>query len=218
MNDRKLIKATTLYQLKGHDKEYISKRRNDHFNHFILGALQMGVDFNDEEIHKVEIKESKIHGLGVFAMQDIKKGELITYYPAHYVVLYPEGRMNKGGVKKAYLEGKTVKDHKFECPENARDYEFEINSFYSIAGDPRIYDNLTYVGHMINDGARGHSTYEKYDEKDERIYNMVVRAKCNAQHTFIADGLLSVKTLAMRDIKAGEEILAPYGYGYWKSR
>lgn len=218
MNDKQLIEASILYQLKKNDSEWISKNSNGNYNPFILNTLMAGVDFNDEKIHKVEVKESKTHGLGVFATRDINKGELITYYPAHYVMLYPEKGEKYTKVKYGVLGGITVSRKNLAVPENLRDYEFEINSYYSIAGDPRIYDNLTYVGHMINDGARGHSTLDNYNPQDEELYKIVVKAKCNAVLQFEQNGLLSVKVTAIKNIKKGEEILAPYGYEYWKTR
>jgi hypothetical protein len=39
------------------------------------------------KLNKVYVGQSRLHGLGVFAKKPIKRGEIITYYPPHYILL-----------------------------------------------------------------------------------------------------------------------------------
>jgi hypothetical protein len=47
--------------------------------------------FEDLRI-KVYVGNSKIHGKGIFAINNINKDDLITFYPAHYAIIYPNGK------------------------------------------------------------------------------------------------------------------------------
>jgi hypothetical protein len=97
--------------------------------------------------------------------------------------------------------------------ENNKDYydcyAYDINDSYSIIGFPEINVNPSYLGHICNDGARGHS------EKDKDIYNTVTSIKSNARFKIICDCIVAV--VAVKDINIDEEILVPYTHGYWMS-
>ena len=163
------------------------------------------------ELDKVELKKSLIHGLGVFAKQNINKGELITFYPGdfveytpnedsdlpnHLTILYRSQRFeNKFG---------EVTDSKFRN----NDYGFELNSFYSIIGCNHFTDDPNYLGHFINDGAKTNST-----EKQNEIYLKISNLKRNCKFHILKD--LHVAIIATKNINIGEELFIRYGLSYW---
>jgi SET domain-containing protein len=164
------------------------------------------------EIDKVYIKPSKIHGNGLYAKQNIKKGDIITLYPCDVLAYYPEETKKSVG----YMFSEELKDNeeiKIKFNENRKfykDYQYAINNTYSIIGMPEINTNTTYLGHICNDGAQGHS------EKDKEIYERISVIKSNAYYKNICDCMLAI--VAFRDIQPNEEILVTYGHGYWITR
>ena len=164
------------------------------------------------EIDKVYIKPSKIHGNGLYAKQNIKKGDIITLYPCDVLAYYPTENRDMVG----YMFSEELKDNqeiKIKFNENRKfykDYQYAINNTYSIIGMPEINTNTTYLGHICNDGAQGHS------EKDKEIYERISVIKSNAYYKNICDCMLAI--VAFRDIQPNEEILVTYGHGYWITR
>jgi SET domain-containing protein len=162
---------------------------------------------------KVELKKSLIHGLGVFAKQNINKDEIITFYPGdfveytpnedshlpnHLTILYRSQRFeNKFG---------EVSDLKYRD----NDYAFEVNSFYGIIGCNHFTDDPNYLGHFINDGAKTNST-----EKSNEIYLQISNLKRNCKFRIIKD--LHVAIVATKNINIGEELFIRYGLNYWHS-
>jgi hypothetical protein len=121
------------------------------------------VNFVESMLHtqvpldKVEVQTSPIHGRGVFAKQKIHPGDLITIYPAHYISFHPEGRGKSGrechipecyGEKKGLVLTDVIR----------HSYAFDVTENYVIYGHPDLTHDPAFLGHMINDGARGHST------------------------------------------------------------
>ena len=171
--------------------------------------LRMKLGLN---IDKVCIKPSKIHGNGLYAKVNIKKGDIITLYPCDVLVYYPE--TNK---EIDHPVGYIFSDELKELPEmqaifnNNRQlykgYQLTVNETYSIIGMPEICDNTTYMGHICNDGARGHT------KEDKKIYETVSFLKSNAHFKNICDCMMAI--VAMKDIQKDNEILVTYGHGYW---
>ena len=85
-----------------------------------------------------KVKKSKVHGTGVFAIENIKKGTLIIEYVGEKVTkkegdIRSEKRINK------YLNSKT--------PGSV--YIFELNKRYDIDGSPR-YNKARYINHSCS--------------------------------------------------------------------
>ena len=180
--------------------------------------LQDPTKFNERRFHiimtlfhkppglkKVYLKESSVHGLGVFAQKDLKAGELITIYPPHYVLYYPQGKEADQNNIEAYLND-TFSQAKI-TPELYDIYSFNVNSYYSFYGDPEIRDP-DFLGHMINDGVKSTDPVE---------YNKLFLIKNNATPVDVGKFGLTLAIMAIKDIKKDEEILIPYGVEYWKN-
>lgn len=163
-------------------------------------------------LDKVKMKASSIHGQGVFAKQKISKGELITIYPAHFVGIHPGGCRNPGCL--GMMNSTLAEKHGMKPTEFVRtSYTFDVSYHYTICGHPHLIDNPAFLGHMINDGAKGHSTRTMRNQKDLLVYNKVSLALRNAE--FISIGGSCVLIVATKEIYIEEEILVSYGYSYW---
>lgn len=164
-------------------------------------------------IDKVCIKQSKIHGNGLFAKVNIKEGDIITFYPGDILQYYPDKNRSKDGHKVGNITYNHMNNELSSIYEKNKDYYncygFDINDSYSIIGFPEINDNPSYLGHICNDGARSHN------EKDKEIYMKVTLIKSNATFHVICDCIVAV--VAVKDINIDEEILVPYTPGYWMS-
>jgi hypothetical protein len=163
------------------------------------------------KFNKTYIAKSKISGNGLFASTKINKGDIITLYPPHYIGYYKEG--SYAGCKVGLLESDIVMQNKLKFDDTIWKYKMNINKKYAIYGDPRIIDCPAFLGHMINDGARGHSTKENYNHKDREIYNKITPFVNNSYYQFIENTYVVI--IAYRNIEKDEEILMPYGYDYW---
>tara|TARA_R110000868_G_C10864459_1_gene761776 strand:+ start:166 stop:798 length:633 start_codon:yes stop_codon:yes gene_type:complete len=159
---------------------------------------------------KIEIKKSNIHGYGVFATKNIKKNEIITFYPADIIIkkdkigskIYTSERYSE---KKE--ENKTLTNWKNDGSPLNNPYLLNINKEYSIIGDSDFKDNLNYVGHLINDGAKHNRT-----EKSKQIYMKIAFLKMNCCYE---KSNTCVYIEAIKDIKKNEELFMAYGIDYW---
>jgi SET domain-containing protein len=172
-----------------------------------LLTLKLGLNIN-----KVHIKQSKIHGNGLFSSVNIKKGEIITLYPCDVLAYYPD----KDRTKDYYVsyiysellnENVNLKNKFDQNRKYYKNYQLSVNDDYSIIGLPEYDNDPTYMGHICNDGARGHTI------ADKKIYETVSILKSNACYRNICDCMMAI--VAIRDIEINEEILVTYGHGYW---
>lgn len=152
------------------------------------------------DLNNVKLSNSSIHESGVFASKDIKRDTILTLYPEHIVL--------KNG------------DYIFSEDESYRrkrefmlydDYFFKTEHF-TIGGMREITHNSSYLGHMINDAS---------NSPDEETYEAEINEKANCYFYVMLcpnNTLGFLYTIATKDISMDEEILTPYGCGYWKSR
>lgn len=172
-----------------------------------LLTLKLGLNIN-----KVHIKQSKIHGNGLFSSVNIKKGEIITLYPCDILAYYPDKDREKDHYV-SYIYSEILNENnelktKFEQNRKYyKGYQLSVNDEYSIIGLPEYDNDPTYMGHICNDGARGHKP------EDKLIYDKISILKSNACFRNICDCMMAV--VALRDITINEEILVTYGHGYW---
>jgi SET domain-containing protein len=161
------------------------------------------------ELDTVYISPSRVHGLGVFAKRDIKKDELLTFYPGdllgytpnkdrhidnHLLFNYPSKRFKaKGG---------TI---------HQKGYSIVIDDYFMLNADPSFNENPTYAGHLINDGAR----CPPKNPKGAEIYQKISLMKANCRFQTLKENL-HLSIVSTRDIKKDEEIFVSYGVNYWE--
>ncbi len=164
------------------------------------------------KLNIVGVKKSNISGNGVFAARDIKKGEIVTFYPCDTFKYW------KGNNYAPWCSNRVIKKYNLTTPEDIHKYstssEYTFNlepRKYSISGDPNFIDDPTFLGHMINDGAKSNGS-----EKSNEIYIKIAWLRMNCMFK-TSPQYVFVYIQATKDIKKGEELLTPYGIDYWRT-
>jgi translation initiation factor IF-1 len=156
---------------------------------------------------KVTINDSKIHGKGVFSKVNISKGDIITMYPVDVLILTKDKLEYK--IEKSFV-------NKISDPMLYKEYLTALNENYSIIGYPKEL-NSSYLGHMCNDGAKGHYNLSHSDiealNKDKKLYDIISTHKMNAEIILIKDCVVAL--IAIKDININNEIFLSYGYEKW---
>ena len=157
----------------------------------------------------VEARESPIHGKGVFATKDVGPGQMLTLYPPDALAF----SFLERGAGEALIVSPGLDVDKQEATEARGTHAFTLETSgglrASIVGFPRLCDDPAYLAHMANDPVgRAPSELE---------YNKKARAKGNAILVPF-HCCLCVALVALRQIPAGEEVLAPYNHKYWENR
>src|ERR1044071_9098124 len=109
---------------------------------FLLGKLR---PVTLKYASNIGVKNSKIHGRGVFAKTKIPKNTIVTFYPAHAIHLdndLVDVEENMSFIKK-------VKEYKYDKLYGTSEYSYNY-SFLNIIGDPNRTDNPQLLGHMLN--------------------------------------------------------------------
>jgi hypothetical protein len=180
-------------------KEYYFKKYKNYFD--LSNPLNNEVNIEDRNTN-VRLDFSPIHKFGVFANRDINKDEIITNYPAHYIF-----KINKY----------PIYNINFELPDNYKDYGFDldIKNNIKIIGHPYIHRNMSWIGHMINDGYK--HNYTNKTKKNKKSYNKKTKKYNNSFFgQNMNDGIVSI--IATKNIKKDSEILVSYGFNYWYNR
>jgi SET domain-containing protein len=153
----------------------------------------------------VELKQSVIHGQGLFAKQNIKKGSVITIYPCDTLVNEKTG-LCMSGSKNQELYIKYSSNYKLCCGD------------YSIIGFP---DKKIFHGHFINDACPcvdeilqellKEVNYKSFNKSNIKfMLKSLDRINCKVEYNKSVAYIV-----ASRDICPGEEILMSYGLAYW---
>lgn len=197
-------------RLKKTNNKYIDDKKIDNK---ILAKINLLSDMLSVPLNNVELKQSRVHGIGVFAIKHIVETEVITLYPADIIEYTPfEPDAQTGLIKKGVIFGNnTSKKSEEEYKLNHKifdDYKCSIISKISIFGCPDNKNNPAYLGHFINDAAK-----PTKDPRSYPIYMNVVISKQNCMFYSVFDTLIAI--VATRDIEPGEELFIPYSLDYW---
>ena len=77
-------KMTRVLTIKRLIKESIGRNENDIETELFIENTEIPYELIDDN---VEVRDSGVLGKGVFACDDIEKGKVVTYYPAHCLML-----------------------------------------------------------------------------------------------------------------------------------
>lgn len=161
--------------------------------------------FIQDRAFSVCVKESSIHGLGVFATEKISKGAICTLYPAD--------ALGKAKGDKTIVQG--TSDFRPHMSYAQTLWQKGDEALCAI-GDPSRY-SPAFCGHLINDPYLNVNRLK--DEKDisnlaKEIIEYQIRVKhmCNCK---LQSNEYYSYVVATREIDKGEELLAPYGFPYW---
>ena len=148
-------------------------------------------------VNRCEVRDSTIHGYGVFATRVIEPDELVTLYPADLIKEHLDPKDKKKRLFALIKTGTT------EWSNGLGAYTFEVDDITSIVGDPGKCEDAAWLGHMCNDGAwLGHMCNDGGRE---------VNARFCLLGCFVA-------IISLRRIENDAEILVTYGSQYWQHR
>ncbi len=146
-------------------------------------VLEKFLDEYSNQLPKLEVKKSKIHGNGLFSKCEIERDHIVTFYPIHYI---------RGDGNRTYLSSVIMEN-------GCKMESFNMNKYIltgrekelvQIGGHPEIYENYRN-GHIAN-----HS-------KRPNAYFALVRN---------GDIMTNIWMLiAIKFIDIGDEILVDYG-------
>jgi len=161
----------------------------------------------------VELRNSNIHGKGLFATSDIPEHVIITYYPAHMINhndnlhYQPNYALNQQTVESIIMH---------------YSHYIDMNNDLAIVGDPNLTDNKFLLGHMINDA--GGNVFNNIPFNDTKNYitfkNLITQYYINAAKSFNCDFTSNadkniICAVTTRKILKNEEILVMYEPLYW---
>lgn len=175
---------------------YLSNKDENKVDNMLISCLLSLHEADLPKLNKIYIKNSNIQGLGVFALKNIKKGDIISLYPSELVIYHDNDKIYPIGTErviKKYNLNKNMDDY---MKNNV--YIYNINENYSIVGDPYYIKDTNHVGHILNDGCNDD---ENYKLNSNCIY---YRYK------------IFILIVANRDINMNEELLVSYLQNYWE--
>jgi len=153
----------------------------------------------------VEVRESKIHGYGVFAIADIKKGEVITQYDGKILknctivsVLDYKDMSNEDFyfimTHQEYMINHRNDDNCIEYIEAFKDKKYNRNQDKAIYGynyEELLKNKSTNYGSLINDGDWD-GDINKY-EKKMTLVSRIINNKMVCNNLYNDDGMITVK-------------------------
>lgn len=150
----------------------------------------------------LEVKDSSIHGKGVFAKKDIEANQVVCFYPSHGVI---DGQQcystdENSGSHEQYLFSPL--DYKMKLTRKSNEFVFG-NPFIQIDGS---------LGHLINDSYPNVLELKTLDFKILLKY-MLHSVKSDNCAFVLCEDFVYVKSI--QPIQQGDELLANYGHHYW---
>jgi len=152
---------------------------------------------------RVEVRPSN-YGRGVFACDNVRKGDVLTYYPAHYLTFnhMPNIMLTNPDLTKG---DKLDKDYMYTS----------LGNDFSIVGHPELCNNPYMLGHLINDPCD--EVWKREGETFGKWYSRyMIKSKMGSNCRFTENGIVAM--IATRDIKKDEEIYVMYDVDYWGHR
>lgn len=172
---------------------------------------------------KVEIKIRQDNERGLFACDNIKKGEFVCILPIDYFKLDDKWYVTSQEINRINLR------YGIRC-EISKTCDSEYDSFLSfynskkmnclnvkkyieiigVSNPDTIDDN--FVGHMINDYVdMSFLSQNNYEKMSREFANVRVKSKL-----IRFENRLGLKIIATKNIRKGSELYMSYGSDYWK--
>jgi len=148
----------------------------------------------------VIIKDSKIHGKGLFATQKIREGTVVAFYDGIYVDFEDDCDF-EDRVMVSVCSGSC------DYVQNLCDSE----RICVLAGFPNPSRNRFGIATYANTGFV--NTKPDIEEAAD-----IIRCNNLDHGSYLIDNKVGIQYIACRNIKAGEELCINYGYGYWKDK
>lgn len=143
-----------------------------------------------------EIKNSNVHGKGLFASKNLNRGDPVTFYPFDMIIKTGTSKIFRNILKNENLVYLNT------------NYKLCVGN-YSFVGDPEIL-KPGFLGHMTNDSCK--VTIDDIKHTKKQIRNKIAEYYLNSNNNCVFENGYVV---ALKEIKKGEEILTGYGFNYW---
>ena len=140
----------------------------------------------------VEVRPSKIHGKGVFALRDIKAGEFVCVYDGELL---------------------NTTDMEYNDDEDGAYYLAHPKNPTLVVSGYKYPKNRMGVGQLINDAKQIELSALNYEEGITTCRRYMKESKEMVNVDFKSDENFHIH--AIRDIMEGEELFIYYGYPYW---
>ena len=172
------------------------------YKHFFVLGMSINLRLDGD---LVRVGPSAVHGLGVFAAEDIPKHTCFTAYPTDLLALWEDvvtghSKRQPGRPRVAALLSHKYASRDVDANKRLRELLFDYGmEMYGVTvyGDPATHSPGA-CGHMIND-PRG------------------TTSEANCVECPIGGGAL-IGILTLRMVREGEELLLDYGEAYWRAR
>jgi hypothetical protein len=176
--------------------------------HELATFVMMTKNICPTDLCNVRIAASPKHGEGVFAQRNLKRGDLITLHPCHYVSINLVGHT-------AWVPAKVGIPNMTEMLSKVLfQYSAHVaDTCISIAADPTIPPTPAACAHLINDGAVIEERDFDYATLQKYVADSTAAQNCH----FVTLAGVCVAAVASRDIKRNEEVYAAYGGPFWAS-
>jgi len=180
------------------------------FDEFVRFDILFHTRTRSDDLDRVYLAPSSRHNQGVFSRHELKAGDIVTYYPADYVIIHTK-------TERHVVVSSTCPDLRVEDAQQAKDYELVLDKTFSIRGDPRKTAQTSCLGHMVNDCCvfpLEEASFplppflpeSKYDEQRSEFQNCTYAKLPN---------YCRMAVVAIKDIPANTELLSSYSYRYW---
>jgi len=146
----------------------------------------------------VEVRDSPIHGRGVFTLRKIKRGERVCFYDGEFKTqsqLHKQASDKKIPLNKQYWMSHPSKPDVTLCGFSTPQNQFGVGQLINDSKMPKIED-LDY--------RKGLEECEEYVTESQRLANM----------SFMPEGK-EFYIYAIKDIEKDEELFLHYGYKMW---
>jgi hypothetical protein len=179
---------------------------------------------------KVQVKIRQDNERGLFAIEDIRKGEVVCILPIDYFQLdsnwystyEQDHKINfrygivceiiaSGGMTQYESFSSFFKDKKEKCCFNST----KTIEIIGVSNPDNLNDN--FVGHMINDYVDMSFLSEKnYEKMSTEFSNVKVSPNLKIFTSSTNKKRLGLKIRSTKDIKKDSELYLSYGSDYWK--
>jgi hypothetical protein len=178
----------------------------------IISSIGHGVPF-PLNYNFVEVKNSNVHGRGLFATRNMPPNVIITYYPAHAIIMGRTCHISDNNKK----FGRNIE---IISKEYSRYLSFDKD--IQIIGNPNNVSNPLLLGHMINDGGCNIFKDVEYEKTKDitKFKNLfaeyyILGSKRVNCHFCVDNNEICISVVTKRKINKGEELFALYDPIYW---
>lgn len=166
-------------------------------------------------INTCYVKKSPIHGNGVFATRNLKKGDIVTFFFPYFLETVVKSQNHdildnpeEGVSILPIVSRRTLNSYNIAQMRNCENCVME--NVY-LMGDQLETSDPRFLGHMVNDACTFFSgiTELEYDEQiSQRVNSCIVKNVHEPRLLYV---------IACKDIAKDEEILTYYTWAYWQN-